>query len=262
VTLRLVHLSDIHFGGEDTDATEAAVAAAHAFQPQLVVVTGDITLNGLPREFAAAQRWLERLPAPLLVTPGNHDTPYWNIPLRAITPFSRYRHYIGPPTQSLFETPELAVYALNSARGGQLRLNWSLGAINLSRLDQLTQRMAKTPAAAKVFLCHHPLIELENAPVGAGIRRGDEAARRLAAAGVDLILTGHLHTPFARPLPYEGGHTYCCGAGTLSLRTRGVPASYSTIEIDAATITVIAMTWTGSRFEAYRTWALPRAPAG
>jgi 3',5'-cyclic AMP phosphodiesterase CpdA len=262
MTLRLVHLSDIHFGGEDRDATEAAVAAAHAFEPTLTIVSGDLTLNGLPREFAAARRWLDRLPTPLLVTPGNHDTPYWNIPLRAFTPFGRYRRYIGPADQSLFETPELAVYALNSARGGQLRLNWSLGALDLPTLERLTARFAANPKAAKIFVCHHPLIEVEGAPVEAGIRCGDEAARHLAAAGVDLILTGHLHTPFARPLPYAGGHSFCCGAGTLSIRTRGVPASYSTIEIDDATSHVAALTWTGSKFEPFRSWALPRRAAG
>jgi hypothetical protein len=34
-----------------------------------------------------------------LVTPGNHDTPYWNLVLRALAPFNRYRRYIGPPDQ-------------------------------------------------------------------------------------------------------------------------------------------------------------------
>ena len=84
--VRIAHLSDIHFGGEDVAATEAAVASVASFAPHLVVVTGDLTLNGLPREFAAARDWLSRLPQPRLVTPGNHDTPYGNLPLRALVP--------------------------------------------------------------------------------------------------------------------------------------------------------------------------------
>jgi 3',5'-cyclic AMP phosphodiesterase CpdA len=115
--LRLAHLSDIHFGGEDKAATEAAIDACAAFSPDLVVITGDLTLNGLPREFEAARAWLARLPPPYLVTPGNHDTPYWNIPLRALAPFNRYRRYIGEPDHVFFEKPGLSVHALNSARG-------------------------------------------------------------------------------------------------------------------------------------------------
>ena len=55
MTIRIAHLSDIHFGGEDVAATEAAIGAVAAFAPTLTVVTGDLTLNGLPREFRAAR---------------------------------------------------------------------------------------------------------------------------------------------------------------------------------------------------------------
>ncbi|MBS0333535.1 MAG: metallophosphoesterase, partial [Proteobacteria bacterium] len=124
-------------------------------------------------------------------------------------------------------------------------------------------RFAAAPAdALRVFACHHPLIDVEGAPVSGGVHRGDAAARALCEAGVDLILTGHLHNPFARPLPYGGGGSYIAGAGTLSQRTRGVPASFSVIEADAGCIRVTAQAWTGSHFEPFRTWAFDRRGAG
>ncbi len=256
--IRLAHLSDIHFGGENVDATEAAIGMVESFAPHLVVVTGDLTLNGLPKEFAAARVWLSRLPRPLLVTPGNHDTPYWNLPLRAIAPFDRYRRFIGAPEQAEFVSGSLSAHAINTARGAQPRLNWAQGAINLRRIAGVTARFAEEEAALKVFACHHPLIDLEGAPVTGGVRRGAAAARLLAQAGVDLILTGHVHNPFALILPGELGRTYAIGAGTLSLRTRGTPQSFTTIEAGAETVTVTAMGWTGAQFEPYRAWPLPR----
>ena len=96
MTIRIAHVSDIHFGGELAAAAEAALQAVDGLDPTFIAVTGDLTLNGLPREFRAARDWLARLRQPLLVTPGNHDTPYWNLPLRALRPFDRYRRYIGP----------------------------------------------------------------------------------------------------------------------------------------------------------------------
>lgn len=255
--VRLVHLSDIHFGVEDAAACEAAIGAVADFAPDLVVVSGDLTRNGLPREFRAARAWLDRLPSPRLVTPGNHDTPYWNLALRALTPFNRYRRYIGPSHQAI-DLDGVAARAINSARGPQPRLNWSKGAVRLNRVSEAGAQLAAAGDRLKVFACHHPLREIEGEKVAGGVRRGEAASAILAQAEVDLILTGHLHQPFALPLPYGDGRTYAVGAGTLSLRTRGPPAGFSTIEADADEIMVIAHGWTGSHFEPFRTWGLPR----
>ncbi len=261
MTVRLAHLSDIHFGAENVAATQAAIDVVCAFGPSLVIVTGDLTRNGAPDEFIAARAWLEALPPPLLVTPGNHDTPYWNIPLRALVPFNRYRRYIGPPDHGQFETPDLSAHAINTARGAQPRPNWSHGAISVALVETVAAAMAAAGEALKVLACHHPLIELEGAPVGSGVRRGNAAAQALARAGADLILTGHLHTPFARALPYGDANTYACGAGTLSVRTRGTPESFSLIEADRTTIGVTVQAWAGSTFEPAQSWTLPRRAA-
>jgi len=257
--VRLAHLSDIHFGVEDVAACEAAIGAVADFAPDLVVVTGDLTRNGLPREFRAARAWLDRLPGPRLVTPGNHDTPYWNLVLRTLVPFNRYRRFIGPSHQAV-DMEGVAARAINSARGPQPRLNWSKGAVRLKRVREAGAELAAAGRRLKLFACHHPLREIEGERVAGGVRRGAAAGAILAAAEVDLILTGHLHHPFAVPLPCGDGRTYAVGAGTLSLRTRGPPAGFSTIEADEAQMTVIAHGWTGSHFEPYRTWGLPRRP--
>jgi len=257
MTVRIAHVSDIHFGGELRDAVAAAAPAIAEFDPALIAVTGDITLNGLPREFAAAQAWLEQLKHPLTVTPGNHDTPYWNLPLRALTPFARYRRYIGAPDSDRVDLPGLTFRALNSARGGQPRLDWSKGAINLRRLAAIDWgRPAK--GSIRVFACHHPLIDLEGAPVTGGVRRGDKALEILTLAGVELVLTGHVHVPFALPMTEAGHRCYAVGAGTLSQRTRGVPPSFSTIVADEQVIEVTIRVWNGQGFEAGETWRLPR----
>lgn len=258
--IRIAHLSDIHFGGEIAEAVEASVAAVAAFAPTLTVVTGDITLNGLPREFRAARAWLARLPRPLIVTPGNHDTPYWNLVLRALTPFARYRRYVGEPDFAAVDLPGLAARSLNSARGAQPRPDWSKGAIDLVSLD----RIDWGPASARplrVFACHHPLIDIEGAPVTGGVRRGAAAAGRLAAAGVELILTGHVHNPFVLPLPIGARDCYAIGAGTLSVRTRGAPPGFSTIIAKPAQFEVQAQGWTGTAFEPVRRWTAPRRSA-
>ncbi len=259
MSLRIAHLSDIHFGGEEKAAVASAVAELASFAPDLTVVSGDLTLNGLPEEFVAAHDWLRRLPTPLLVTPGNHDTPYWNLFLRALTPFDRYQHYIGPARWSAYDGPGVSARALNSARGAQARLDWSKGAIDGSRLSQLNWMEA---APLKLLTCHHPLIDPPGAPVGGRTRGGPAAARRLAAQHVELVLTGHVHVPFAMPLPGGAGPCYALGAGTLSVRTRGAPPSFSTITVQADAFEVVVRGWVDGGFQAGEAQRLPRGDGG
>ncbi len=255
MTVRIAHLSDIHFGGEFTEALEAATREVVAFAPTLTVVTGDLTLNGQPSEFRAAARWLARLPVPRIVTPGNHDTPYWNLVLRSLAPFDRYRRYIGRAEAAACDTHHLVARSLNSARGAQPRLNWSRGAISMRDLREIDWGPSSS-GALRVFACHHPLLHLEGAPVEGGVRCGPEAAAALAGAGVDLVLSGHVHNPFVVALPGAEPGRWAIGAGTLSTRMRGTPAGFTTIVATDGVYEVNAHGWNGARFDPVQTWRL------
>jgi predicted phosphodiesterase len=98
-------------------------------------------------------------------------------------------------------------------------------------------------------------------PMTARVWGGEAAARDFAQAGVDLVLSGHIHAPFVWPYPFADGKTYAVGAGTLSLRERGVPPGFNVVEIERATIRVAALQWTGSHYEPSRTWSLDRRPS-
>ncbi|WP_158917094.1 metallophosphoesterase [Caulobacter sp. S45] len=259
MTVRLVQISDIHFGGEDPAAVEATLDYLQGSPPDLTLVTGDLTLNGLPSEFREAGAWLKRLPLPRLCTPGNHDTPYWNLALRALVPFERYRHHIGRVRGELYVGDGFAARMINTARGAQPRMDWSKGAIDLEMTEEIISSLAATPNdTLRIVGCHHPLMEVKGAPVTGSVHRGAKAAEMLALGGVDLVLTGHIHNPFAIALPYGDSHTYAVGAGTLSLRTRGTPPSFNVIEADAVAVEITAMGWNGKGLEVLQTWRLPR----
>ncbi len=92
----------------------------------------------------------------------------------------------------------------------------------------------------------------------ANVWGGERAAEVFAAADVDLVLSGHIHAPFTWPYPYGDRRTYAVGAGTLSVRERGVPPGFNEIEVEEGCIQVTALAWKGARYESYRTWALDR----
>ena len=259
--VRLLHMSDIHFGGENAAAVAAATAFAHTARFDLLVLTGDLTQFGHHDEFAALKDWLAELPGPQLATPGNHDTPWMGIAERVAAPFRRYACAVGPPEESAFDADGLAVRAINSARGWQIRLDWSKGHVSRSQASRAAKRLdAAAPGALRVLACHHPLVEAVGGPMTGRVRGGHFAARRLIAAGVDVVLTGHLHAPFVQPLPFGDGMTYAVGAGTLSLRERGARPGFNVVETIGDELLVTAMAWDGRALVADRTWSAPLRP--
>ncbi|HQT54368.1 MAG TPA: metallophosphoesterase, partial [Phenylobacterium sp.] len=134
--MRIAHLSDIHFGGENVEAVAAATECLAADPLDLVVVSGDLTRFGEKGEFASAAAWLKQLPEPRLVTPGNHDAPYLAWYDRLFSPFARYERAIGPARFQTHLAPGLAVYGVNTARGVQPRANWSKGQISDNQVQE------------------------------------------------------------------------------------------------------------------------------
>lgn len=259
MTLRIAHISDIHFGGENVEAVAATREWLVAQSPDLTLITGDLTQFGEPAEFAAAAAWLEQLPGPRLVTPGNHDAPYLAWGQRLFTPFARFRDAIGQVDGQVFRGPGIAVSGVNTARGAQARMNWSKGQIARRQVKGAIADLAGVaPETLRIVACHHPLTELTGGPMTARVWGGTRAAQEFAEEGVDLVLSGHIHVPFVLAYPFGDGRTLAVGAGTLSLRERGAPPGFNLIEADRAAIRIAALTWTGSKFEPARTWSHDR----
>lgn len=261
MNLRLLHLSDIHFGGENVGALAAATAYARATPFDLMVISGDLTQFGSQAEFTSAAAWLATLPGPHLSLPGNHDTPWFGLVQRVFDPFGRFERSIGPADGRAFQGPSLVVRAFNSARGWQIRLNWSKGDVSRRQIERAAAGlMAAPPGALRIATCHHPLIEVRGEPITARVRGGHDAARRLVSAAADIVMTGHLHTPFVEALPYGDQRTYVVGAGTLSLRLRGVPPGFNVLDIAGDQLTVTALGWTGQDLHAQQTWTVTLRP--
>lgn len=255
--VRFAHLSDIHFGGENPDAVAAAAERIRAGGFDLTIVSGDLTRFAEVAEFEAAAAWLASLPKPQLATPGNHDAPYLAWAERIFAPFRRFERHIGPAPTQAWRKDGVAVRGVNTARGAQPRLNWSKGQIARRQAEAAADWFEPTDAI-RIVVVHHPLIEMIGGPMTARVWGGERAAETFAEAKVDLVLSGHIHAPFAWAYPHGDGRTYAVGAGTLSIRERGVPPGYNEVEVEGGCIRVTALAWTGSRYEPYRTWALDK----
>ncbi|MGI8470107.1 MAG: metallophosphoesterase, partial [Pyrinomonadaceae bacterium] len=69
----IVHISDIHFGKIDYAVVKRLKEKICEINPNLVVVSGDLTQRARTEQFVEAKAFLDSLPKPQIVVPGNHD---------------------------------------------------------------------------------------------------------------------------------------------------------------------------------------------
>jgi len=229
--IRLFHVSDVHFGREDTAAIAWFDALVREEAPDAVIMTGDLTMRARAHEFAAAARWLEGLGRPVTIEVGNHDLPYFNLFARFFTPYKRYR-----ALERMIEKPldikGVSIIPLKTTARFQWRLNWSKGYVSTRALQQALALVEAAPRdALKFVVCHHPLVE-GGTRMHSRTRRGRDALEALTEAGAHAVLTGHVHDPFDIAQEVGGRPVRLIGAGTLSERTRATRPSFNEIRID------------------------------
>jgi 3',5'-cyclic AMP phosphodiesterase CpdA len=247
----LAHLSDLHFGRHDEAAAELLLTDLSRARPDIVVVTGDLTQRARHSQFAAARRFLERLPRPVIVIPGNHDVPLYDVVERFLGRLARYRRYICDELQPFFGDDEIALLGLNTARSSA----FSNGRISYRQAAAIRSVFAEVPAnRLRILAIHHPLA----VPLAAGhlapVGRATMARKVMVQAGVRLVLSGHYHRAFSGDLPgsdlVSDGSILFVQAGTaISTRLRGEPNSYNLLRVEATTATCTVRSFRGKDFE-------------
>lgn len=242
----IVHTSDLHFPRVDPRMMTVLATWINQVSPDLVVVSGDLTQRARRSQFLQAAAFLHSLHPPLLVVPGNHDVPMFNIPARVLTPFAGYRTHIAEELEPVFDDPEMLVVGLNSVR---TVLFSDEGRLNVSQADRAAAALrAADTGAMKIVVTHHPF----DVPAGARqdkmIGRSRMAMEKLAAAGTDIFLAGHLHISHvggtATRYRIAGHSALLVQAGTMSTRHRGEANSFNVIRInDRDTVTIDRMAW-------------------
>jgi hypothetical protein len=175
--LRIVHLSDFHFGvpSPGIGATWQAAVWARERQPDLVAITGDLLTN--PRGEPMLRRLVRVLPHPAFAVLGNHDL--------AIS---------RDPQARRSDLRELEPATLLRDEGRLVELHgrnvWIAGAdplLILRSRPRLDPNELARDADFSILLCHYPRV-----------------LDQLEPGRFDLVLSGHMHDGQIT-LPYPGG---------------------------------------------------------
>lgn len=229
----LFHISDLHFGAEDRDALAWFKAEVEIHRPDAIICTGDLTMRGTTREFAAAADWLASLPVPVSLEPGNHDMPYyWEMMARLRRPFARFQE-MRRAAHSDLALDGVMLVSLPTVVPAQWRLNWSKGHITARALSSAVAGLREGAAASlRLVACHHPLVDAGTHGTGSTLG-GRAALAALAGAGAHAVLSGHVHDPFDLTIEAAGKPLRLIGAGTLSQRLRSSAPGYNRLDWNA-----------------------------
>lgn len=242
----VTHISDPHFGSEDPAIAGELLRELRTLDPAVVVISGDMTQRARRPQFRAARSWLEHLGMPYVVVPGNHDIPLYDVVSRFIRPRDRYQDYITRDLEPCFFDESLAVCGIDTTKS----LTTKHGHVPREPLERIVERLRIHDRHWKILVAHHPFTVPPNSdePRVAG---ADEALTLLEEAGVDLILTGHLHLPHTDGSAgrNERHSVINVHAGTcMSTRTRGEPNGYNQLSFDGDEVTITHREWNGLRF--------------
>ena len=224
-TFTIAQISDLHCGGLHflPNVLERAIMEVNDLEPDIVVCSGDLTTFGFKEEYREAKSYLERIECEtVVVIPGNHDS-------RNVG-YVHFEELFGS-RNSVCRVGEVIVVAVDSTEP-----DLDHGVIGRGRYRWIEDSFAE-PADLRVFVCHHHLLPVP----GTGRERNviydaGDAIECLQRAGVNLVLSGHKHVPYAWRLE----DLFIVNAGTVSsLRLRGnTRPCYNVIEFSGPHVDV------------------------
>jgi 3',5'-cyclic-AMP phosphodiesterase len=215
---RIAHISDLHCGSPhfQPDLLERAIEEINELEPDVTVVSGDLTTDGYKPEYEAACAYLDRIECDeMIVIPGNHDS-------RNVG-YVHFEELFGPRTRVVHKDG-VAIVAVDSSEP-----DLDHGQIGRNRYRYIEEGFSRE-SHLRVFVLHHHLLPVP----GTGRERNivydaGDLLEVLVRNGVHLVLCGHKHVPYAWKLE----DMFVVSAGTVSsLRLRGhTRPCYNVIEI-------------------------------
>jgi len=220
--MKLVQISDLHIGGLfKQDAFNTIVKEVNDdLKPDVIIISGDLTDDGLLFQFEQARKEIDRFNCPnLIVFPGNHDYRH--------TGYLLFKKFF-PFAKQIYEFDDnIVVVTLGTARPDR-----DEGEVGHRQSIWMEETLGKyNNFKTKIVAMHHHLIAIPDTGYTnvVGISDAGDTLRACLESKVDLVLCGHKH----RPWLWNLGTLKIAYAGTAcSWRYRGVfEDTYNIIDV-------------------------------
>lgn len=183
----IAHISDLHVSSTAFDEAVfmQAVDEINRLQPDMVILTGDITDNGYYREFIQATKYLEMFEDPLFAIPGNHDARNLG--------YETFEEQIGERSWKLTKDDDFTVIGLDSSTPDENR-----GYIGRPQHIWLEHQLDECVINDNfsVVALHHHVVSIPNTGRERNVLSdAGDILKSLTMHEVDLVLSGHKHVP-------------------------------------------------------------------
>lgn len=231
-TFSVLHLSDLHFGRVKYETLQSLKDfITHRPEPMdLVILTGDLTQRARKEQFVEARKFLESLPCPVFIVPGNNDVPLYNLFLRFFKPYKKYSKYMGEWTKTYYEDDHVAVVGLWTVN------NWKIqeGRLSSRQVAEAFEKFKNVkPGKIKILAFHHPVLTTSQ-------KSQKNLVEKVLEMKPDIMLWGHDHHSHAEyfdALKKELPVLVAAGT-TISSRTRKETNSFNWIGFSKENIEV------------------------
>ncbi len=247
--MKIIHLSDLHFGTEDSAVVGSLQAAISSQTPDFVIVSGDFTQIGNRAEFTKAQAFLNALPCPYLAVPGNHDVPARDLWERFTNPYSKYKRFIHEDLNPVSRYDNVLIAGINSARRAVPHWNWANGAVSARQRQEL-KSVFDAFKGWRVCTLHHPIHKVQDMPIDVIVFGRKRTLQCFQDLNIDLVLTGHVHHASITTLGDQEHQTVYLSASTaLSSRVRGQENGFNVIDLKGDTMNIDVLGLKNDGFE-------------
>jgi 3',5'-cyclic AMP phosphodiesterase CpdA len=266
VAARVLHVSDLHAGAHESPDVGSSLGALVArLEPDLIVVSGDLTHRGRSEQHDRAAALLRGLGVPLVAVPGNHDIPY-SFPARFRRPWAEFERVWGT-TRPVHVSPGLCLVGINSVRPWRHQS----GGVGDDQLRWAAEQLGSAPPGAlRMIVLHHQLIGAPWRTRKRPVARRNHVLGALVDAGAELIVSGHTHQGAVAELHEfevwsEGrsGATVATapGLGQPRPHRRGEARGLVVYEVDERTIRVETYIWRNGDWGLTASRRFPRGAA-
>lgn len=223
--LIIAQVTDIHAGSPYfiTNLLTRAIYELNNLEPDVVLITGDITNMGFRQEYTTAKAFIDQIQCKTkLVIPGNHDA-------RNVG-WVHFEELFGPRF-GIIDLKEATIVGLDSSEP-----DLDVGRIGRDRYGFIKENF-KDKKGVKIFAMHHHLLPVP----GTGRERNivydaGDLLDVLNDSGADLVCSGHKHVPWS----WRFEDMVVTTAATVSsLKLRGhIKPSYNIYEIENNNIAI------------------------
>ncbi len=236
--MKILQISDIHYR-EASETWALLKEAGRQFEmlhPDLILITGDLTNDGLDEQFLRMKRFVASLDfCPVLIIPGNRDLAKTIVPIPAERSDLEYFLLTHPEPAAMLDEMD-TLEDVNHGRQGKFFDHFSateffyrsgaVAAVGLNSTPEITPRQMEMTVQhfnkglsgeLRIFCAHHSFLPVPTKKLRPGdvVPRSADILQTLIELNVDLLFCGHIHRSHVWELSDGRHRLLCCNAGSL-----------------------------------------------